>query len=91
MVGSGIKYINFLKKKMFEFELLFSSGHEVSQSRVGQSAPGGLLAPAVPVCALLASRLQDLVQLLHHHGRVDLRPLGKHLGLLLQDTQKAVI
>ena len=39
----------------------------------------------LPVCALFASCLQDLIQLLHHHGDVDLCALGKHLGLFLTD------
>lgn len=37
----------------------------------------------LPVCALFASSLQDLIQLLHHHGHVDLCAFGKHLGLFL--------
>lgn len=39
----------------------------------------------LPVCALFASCLQDLIQLLHHHRYVDLCTLGKHLGLFLID------
>lgn len=39
----------------------------------------------LPVCALFASCLQDLVQLLHHHRDVDLCAFGKHLGLFLED------
>lgn len=45
---------------------------------------GALVEDAVlPVCALFASCLQDLIQLLHHHCCVDLRAFGKHLGLFL--------
>lgn len=47
---------------------------------------GALVNDAVlPVSALFASCLQDLIQLLHHHGYVDLCALGKHLGLFLTD------
>jgi len=37
----------------------------------------------LPVGALFASCLQDLIQLLHHDGYVDLCAFGKHLGLFL--------
>lgn len=40
---------------------------------------------ALPVGALFASCLQDLIQLLHHHSCIDLSAFGKHLGLFLID------
>ena len=43
---------------------------------------------ALPVCALFASCLQDLIQLFHHHRCVDLCAFSKHLGLFLSTTKQ---
>lgn len=40
----------------------------------------------LPVCALLASCLQDLIQFLHHHWYIDLSAFSKHLGFFLQKS-----
>lgn len=48
---------------------------------------GGVLVSdaALPVSALFASCLQNLIQLFHHHSCIDLSAFSKHLGLFLVD------
>lgn len=48
------------------------------------------LAMLSPVCPFFASGLQDLVQLLHYHGHVDLCAFGKHLGLFLVAANSSI-
>lgn len=45
----------------------------------------------LPVCALFASGLQNLIQLLHHHGHVDLGAFSKHLGLFLVAINSGIL
>lgn len=44
----------------------------------------------LPVCALFASCLKNLIQLLHHHRYIDFCAFGEHLGLFLVDYMQHV-
>lgn len=57
---------------------------------IGSGLEAGIekdLERGLPICSLLASGLQDLVELLDHNSCVDLCSLGKHLWLLLPNRQ----